>query len=67
MERFIMPAEMEPLDVNSTARDVEEYLERFDIWRLTKSDMDDKKLTAYFLHFVGKDAHTLIKNLVWRM
>ncbi|GAA48515.1 hypothetical protein CLF_101702 [Clonorchis sinensis] len=60
-----MPAEMEPLDVNSTARDVEDYLERCDIWCLTKSDMDDKKLTAYFLHFVGKEAYTLIKNLVY--
>ncbi|GAA48494.1 Rho-related protein racI [Clonorchis sinensis] len=65
LEQFIMPAEMEPLDVNSTARDVEDYLERFDIWCLTKSDMDDKKLTAYFLHFVGKEAYTLIKNLVY--
>ncbi|GAA48600.1 hypothetical protein CLF_101801 [Clonorchis sinensis] len=27
--------------------------------------MDDKKLTAYFLHFVGKEAYTLIKNLVY--
>ncbi|GAA48437.1 hypothetical protein CLF_101610 [Clonorchis sinensis] len=60
-----MPAEMEPLGVNSTARDVEDYLERFDIWCLTKSNMDDKKLTAYFLHFVGKEAYTLIKNLVY--
>ncbi|GAA57023.1 hypothetical protein CLF_112014 [Clonorchis sinensis] len=60
-----MPAEMEPIDVNSTARDVEDYLERFDIWCLTKSDMDDKKLTAYFLHFLGKEAYTLIKNLVY--
>ncbi|GAA50932.1 hypothetical protein CLF_105252 [Clonorchis sinensis] len=65
LEQFITPAEMEPLDVNSTARDVEDYLERFDIWCLTKSDMDDKKLTAYFLHFVGKEAYTLIKNLVY--
>ncbi|GAA54230.1 hypothetical protein CLF_112787, partial [Clonorchis sinensis] len=65
LEQFIMPAEMEPLDVNSTARDVEDYLERFDIWCLTKSDMDDKKFTAYFLHFVGKEAYTLIKNLVY--
>ncbi|GAA49062.1 hypothetical protein CLF_102435, partial [Clonorchis sinensis] len=56
---------MEPLDVNSTARDLEDYLERFDVWCLTKSDMDDKKLTAYFLHFVGKEAYTLIKNLVY--
>ncbi|KER31952.1 hypothetical protein T265_01887 [Opisthorchis viverrini] len=59
-----MPAEMELLDVNSTARDVEDYLERFDICRRTKSDMDEKKLTAYFLHFVGKEAYTLINNLI---
>ncbi|GAA54944.1 hypothetical protein CLF_106169, partial [Clonorchis sinensis] len=56
---------MEPLDVNSTAPDVEDYLKRFDIWCLTKFDMDDKKLTAYFLHFVGNEAYTLIKNLVY--
>ncbi|GAA54549.1 hypothetical protein CLF_103831, partial [Clonorchis sinensis] len=60
-----MPAEMEPLNVNSAARDVDDYLERSDIWRLTKSDMDDKKPTAYFLHFVGKEAYTLVKNLVY--
>ncbi|GAA52452.1 cystine/glutamate transporter [Clonorchis sinensis] len=58
-----MPAEMEPLDVNLTAR--ENYLEQFGIWCLTKSDMDNKKLTAYFLHSVGKEAYTLIKNLVY--
>ncbi|GAA47440.1 hypothetical protein CLF_100365 [Clonorchis sinensis] len=50
---------------SSTARDVQDYLERFDIWCLTKSDVDDKELTAYFLHFVGKVAYTLIKNLVY--
>ncbi|GAA47792.1 hypothetical protein CLF_100808 [Clonorchis sinensis] len=27
--------------------------------------MDDKELTAYFLHFVGKEAYTLIKSLVY--
>ncbi|GAA53520.1 hypothetical protein CLF_110410 [Clonorchis sinensis] len=27
--------------------------------------MDDKKLTAYFLHFVSKEVYTLIKNLVY--
>ncbi|KER32896.1 hypothetical protein T265_12735, partial [Opisthorchis viverrini] len=27
--------------------------------------MDEKKFTAYFLHFVGKQAYTLIKNLVY--
>ncbi|GAA56191.1 hypothetical protein CLF_110232 [Clonorchis sinensis] len=59
-----MPAEMKSLNVNSTARDVEDYSERFKIWFPTKSDMEDKKLTAYFLHFVGKEAYTLIKNLV---
>lgn len=60
-----MPADMEPLNINSTARDVEDYLERFDIWCLTKSDIDEKKQTAYFLHFVGKEAYGLIKNLVF--
>ncbi|GAA47569.1 hypothetical protein CLF_100526 [Clonorchis sinensis] len=56
---------MEPLNVDSTAQDVEDYLERFDIWYLTKPDVVDEKLTAYFLHFVGKEAYKLIKNLVY--
>ncbi|GAA47571.1 hypothetical protein CLF_100528 [Clonorchis sinensis] len=60
-----MPAEMEPLNVDSSARDIEDSLGRFYTWYLTKSDMDDKKLTAYFLRFVGKEAYKLIKNLVY--
>ncbi|GAA51731.1 hypothetical protein CLF_106712 [Clonorchis sinensis] len=60
-----MPAEMEPVNVNSTARDVKDYLERFDIWCFTNSDMDDKKLTGCFLHFVGIKAYALIKHLVY--
>ncbi|KER28873.1 LOW QUALITY PROTEIN: hypothetical protein T265_13486 [Opisthorchis viverrini] len=64
LEQFTTPAERKPLGVNFTARDIEDYLERFDIWCLTKSDTDDKKLTVYFLHFVRKEAYTLIKNLV---
>ncbi|KER32396.1 hypothetical protein T265_01457 [Opisthorchis viverrini] len=65
LEQFTMPAGVEPLDVNSAARKVEDYLVRFDIWCLTKSNIDDRKLTSYFLHFVGKDACTLIRNLVY--
>jgi len=61
----MITAEMEPLDINSTARDVEDYLERFEIWCLTKEDLSDEKKLANLLHFLGKPAFALLKNLAF--
>ncbi|KER24566.1 hypothetical protein T265_07798 [Opisthorchis viverrini] len=57
-----MLSELESLSVHSTAREVEDYLERFSIWCLTKSDLGDEKKTACLLHYIGKDAYALVKN-----
>ncbi|GAA37059.2 hypothetical protein CLF_110008 [Clonorchis sinensis] len=60
-----MPVEIKPVNVTSTARDLEEYWERFGIRFLAKSDMDNKKLMAHFPYFVVKGAYTLINNLIY--
>ncbi|KAF7234171.1 hypothetical protein EG68_12399 [Paragonimus skrjabini miyazakii] len=60
-----MITEIDRLSNNSDAREVEDYLERFDIWCLTKSDLDEKKKVAFFLHFIGTEAYALVKNLAF--
>ena len=52
------------LNLQSPARVVENYLERFEIWCITKKDIKEKK-AAYFLNFVGNDAYEVIKNLAY--
>ena len=61
----MIAVEMEPLSVNSSSREIEDYIERFEIWCLTKRDLEEQKKTAYFLHFIGKDAYSLVKNLAF--
>ena len=56
---------LENLNINASAREFEDFLERFEIWCLTKKDMKEEKKSAFFLNFVGKDAYALIKNLAF--
>ena len=53
----------EILNIHSPPRDIEDYLERFELWCLTKGDLKDDIKVAHFLTIVGKDAYSLIKNL----
>ncbi|VDP93607.1 unnamed protein product [Echinostoma caproni] len=56
---------LEILDIHSNSRYVEDYLERFEIWCLTRKSLDAEKKTAHFLSAVGKEAYALIKNLAF--
>ena len=55
----------EHLNVNSPAREYEDYLERFEIWCTTCKEMPSEKQVAHFLTVIGKDAYALLKNLAF--
>ncbi len=54
---------MENLDVNSSADEITEYIDRFNFWIDTKETSDDKAIKGAFLTAVGKEAFTLLKTL----
>ncbi|VDP90265.1 unnamed protein product [Echinostoma caproni] len=54
---------LENLNMHASAREVEDYLERFEIWCITWKGLDGERKTAYFLTVIGKDAYSLLKNL----
>ncbi|VDP77052.1 unnamed protein product [Schistosoma curassoni] len=54
---------MEELDIHSTPEALEDYLERFEIWSMTKKDVKGDKIVAHFLTFIGKEAYSLLKTL----
>ncbi|VDP75138.1 unnamed protein product [Echinostoma caproni] len=56
---------LEILDIHSNSRYVEDYLERFEIWCLTRKSLDAEKKTAHFLSAVWKEAYVLIKHLAF--
>ncbi len=55
---------MENLDVNSSADEIAEYIDRYNFWSDTKETSDDKAIKGAFLTAVGKEAFTLLKTLV---
>ncbi|VDP91390.1 unnamed protein product, partial [Echinostoma caproni] len=56
---------LEILDIHLNSRYVEDYLERFEIWCLTRQSLDAEKKTAHFLSAVGEEAYALVKNLAF--
>ena len=60
-----MDSALEKLDINASARDIEDYLERFEIWCMTKGNVKEDTKPALFLNFIGKDAYALIRNLTF--
>ena len=55
---------LESLNTNLSSREIEDYLERFEIWCTTRNLKEDKK-SANFLTSIGKDAYSLVKNLAF--
>ncbi len=53
------------LDVNSSADEIVEYIERFNFWIDTKETSDDKPIQGAFPTTVRKEAFTLLKTLVY--
>ncbi len=60
-----MDPKLENLDVNSSADEIAEYIDRFNFWIDTKETSVDKAIKGAFLTAVGKEAFTLLKTLVY--
>ncbi|CAH8673058.1 unnamed protein product [Schistosoma rodhaini] len=60
-----MEPAIQQLDIHSTSEACEDYLERFEIWSMTKKDMKGDKIVAHFLTFIGQEAHSLLKTLAY--
>ncbi|VDP95104.1 unnamed protein product [Echinostoma caproni] len=56
---------LEILDIHSNSRYAEDYLERFEIFCLTRKSVNGEKEIAHFLSAVGKEAYALIKTLTF--
>ncbi|VDP44883.1 unnamed protein product [Schistosoma curassoni] len=56
---------MEQMDVHSISEALEDYLEWFEIWSVTKNDAKGDKIVAHFLTFIGKEAYSLLKTLAY--
>ncbi|CAH8520976.1 unnamed protein product [Schistosoma guineensis] len=60
-----MEPAMEKLDIHSTPEAIEDYLERFEIWSMTKKDVKGEKIVAHFLTFIGREVYSLLKTLAY--
>ncbi|VDP50147.1 unnamed protein product [Schistosoma curassoni] len=58
-----METEIKQLDIHSTSEAFEDYLERFEVWSLTKKDVISTKIVAYFLTLIRREAYSLLKTL----
>ncbi|VDP68503.1 unnamed protein product [Schistosoma curassoni] len=54
---------MELLDIHSDFDAFEDYLERFEIWAMTKEDVEDVNIVSRFLTLTGKEPYSLLKTL----
>lgn len=60
---MMLPTEFEALDTNCTTRGCKDYLELLEIQGLSKNNFSAKKTMTFFLHFIEKEDHPLIK--IW--
>ncbi|CAH8639600.1 unnamed protein product [Dicrocoelium dendriticum] len=60
-----MNTTIEFLNVNASPRELQEYMERFELWWLTKDDLREDLKSAHFLTVIGREAYTLLKNLAY--
>ncbi|VDP87496.1 unnamed protein product [Echinostoma caproni] len=56
---------LENLNIHASAREVEDYLERFKIWCIMRKGLDGERKMACFLTVIGKNAHSLLTNLAF--
>ncbi|VDP92235.1 unnamed protein product [Echinostoma caproni] len=57
--------DLENLNRHTSAREVEDYLARFEIWCITREGLEGECKTANFLTVIGKDAYLPLKNLAF--
>ncbi len=60
-----MGPKLENLDVNMSADEIGEYIDRFYFWFDTRETSDDEAIKGAFLTAVGKEAFTLLNTLVY--
>ena len=60
-----MDSALEKLDINASAREIEDYLERFEIRCMAKGNVKEDTKPALFLNFIGKDVYAVINNLTF--
>ncbi len=53
------------VEVNVSADEIGEYIDRLNFWIDTRETSDDKAIKVAFLSAVGKEAFTLMKTLVY--
>ncbi|CAH8677661.1 unnamed protein product [Schistosoma rodhaini] len=56
---------MERLDIHSDFDAFEDYMKWFEIWTVTKEDVEDANVVAHFPAFIGKEAYSLINTLTF--
>ncbi|VDP14916.1 unnamed protein product [Echinostoma caproni] len=56
---------LENLNIHASPREVKDYLERFEIWCITRKGIDGGRKAANFLTVIGKDTYSLLKNLAF--
>ncbi len=60
-----MDPKLECLDINCSADEVAEYIDRFNFWIDTRGTSDEKAIKGAFLTAVGKEAFSLLRTLVY--
>ncbi len=60
-----MDPKLECLDINCSADEVAEYIDRFNFWIDTRGTSDGKSIKGDFLRAVGKDVFSLLRNLIY--
>ncbi len=61
----VMEPKLESLEINCSADEVAEYIDRSKFWVDTRGTGDEKALKGAFLTAVGKEAFTLLRTLVY--
>ncbi len=56
-----MDPKLECLNINCSADEVDEYIDRFNFWIDTGGTSDEKAIKGAFLTAVGKDAFSLLR------
>ncbi len=60
-----MDPKLECLDINCSADEVAEYIDRLNFWIDIRGTSDEKAIKGAFLTAVGKEAFSLLRTLVY--
>ncbi len=60
-----MDLKLESLDINCSADEVADYIDRFNFWIDTRGTSDEKVIKGAFFTAIGKHAFSLLRTLVY--